>query len=438
MSDHRFDYRYADGMTLRPAPHRAEATWRRLRENLYSPFMAIPASWEDTPQTRLLDDHMWEGDPLIDDVVAMFERLGTKPARALFEQALTRGIGSVEDPPAELVALFAQVDRSPDWFDPAVAERGRQALSRTTGVAKLSAYSFGVFGTAMEEDVSAATGATGRLVRNPVLRAVESLQYFEQVTYRGVLERNSPMFHTVIRVRLMHGLVRRGLRRRWGAENFARRGMPISNTNLAAGSAWFSSMPPLIDHFLGRPVKLADLDDITIHWGYMLYLFGTAERIIPKTGMESIHLANHVFASAGSPAQWRPELAEALLVPFTDSVGTLGGKLSLRAFLGAAGMTLGTEAMAEFVAGTKFEQIDVRRCVRVYETAARGAARAACAKDRAVARGLLSPRATEADPWFVRNSKVIRRWAAKNGVHVTPYTHHDGSTAGAAFDRQSA
>ena len=433
-----YDYRYVEGMPLRPAPLRDEATWRTLRENLYRPFMTIPATWEDTPQTRLLDDHMWEGDPLMDDVVALFERIGTKPARGLFEQALIHGIDSLEDPPDEFVALFAQVDRHPDWFDPAVAERGRFALSRTTGAAKLASYSFGVFATAMEEDVSAATGATGRLVRNPVLRAAESLQFFEQVTYRGVLDRGSPMFHTVIRVRLMHALVRRGLRRRWGVENFERHGMPISNTNMGAGSAWFSSMPPLMDHFLGRPVRMADLDDITIHWGYLLYLFGTAERIIPKTGIESIHLANHVFASAGSPARWRPELAEALLLPFTDSVGTLGGKAAARAFLGAAGMALGTDQLARFVAGTKFEPINVARYARVYEASARAAARFARAKDGAIARGLLTPKPNDADPWFVRNGKVIGKWAAKNGVHVTPYTHHDESVAGSAFARQPA
>jgi len=51
------------------------------------------------------------GDPLADDVVAMFKRLPVGEGRRMFEIAVERGIDAVPDAPAELVALFQQLWR---------------------------------------------------------------------------------------------------------------------------------------------------------------------------------------------------------------------------------------------------------------------------------------------------------------------------------------
>ena len=61
--------------------------------------------------------YLHTGDVLADDVVLCFERLPAGEGRKLLEQALNRGIDSLDDPPPELVALFGQVDHVPLWVD---------------------------------------------------------------------------------------------------------------------------------------------------------------------------------------------------------------------------------------------------------------------------------------------------------------------------------
>jgi hypothetical protein len=56
------------------------------------------------------------GDPLADALVADLERQGPN-GRALFETALSEGIGAVADPPQSLVDFFASVDYVPFWVD---------------------------------------------------------------------------------------------------------------------------------------------------------------------------------------------------------------------------------------------------------------------------------------------------------------------------------
>src|SRR6476661_5270928 len=71
---------------------------------------------------RIWLDGMWRGDPLADAVVADGSRL--------VRRALAEGIGSIEDPPAPLVGLFAELDTPPDWLDLDRCDRGARHLVR--------------------------------------------------------------------------------------------------------------------------------------------------------------------------------------------------------------------------------------------------------------------------------------------------------------------
>ncbi len=67
--------------------------------------------------------------------VEAFERLGHQQGRALFEQALTQGIDTLEDPPQEFVDLFDHLDQLPAQFDLVAAERGRMLAMSSTWAA---------------------------------------------------------------------------------------------------------------------------------------------------------------------------------------------------------------------------------------------------------------------------------------------------------------
>ena len=112
---HPFDYVYEEGMPLRPAPTRGEKpAWPVLRHKLYGEWMQVGDGWEETSQTRLLDDHMWEGDPVMDAVSGLFETLGAPKVRAMFEEALDHGIDSVKDAPQALLDLYTIREKKGD------------------------------------------------------------------------------------------------------------------------------------------------------------------------------------------------------------------------------------------------------------------------------------------------------------------------------------
>lgn len=431
-----WEYCYREGMELRPAPDRAAApSWQYLRQTLYKDWLDVGEGWQSSTQTRLLDDHRWQGDEVMDGVVDLFDRVGAQRGRELFEQALAKDAAVLDDLPDELKVLSAQIHRLPDWHDAARIEHGRRILIDVTAPAKLAAGVFGIFATAISQDVSAATGATGRIVREPIRRAVESHEFFEKITYRGALIPGSDIFNMIVRVRLMHSLVRRGLRRQWGDDNFRAHGMPISNTRLAEGSGWFASMPLLVDHMLGRRRPMRDHDDVALYWGYILYLFGVEERLVPLNGYDSITLANHIFCDAGEASPWRAELVEALFKPLRDQVPFAGNHVA-KFVIGAGVTVMGAETIREALTQTPYESVNLRECRLRYLSIARPAAAAAALSDGIPAlRERRWARSERGDGTMVAIGRVIRRYGRRHGVTDVPFIHHDQNTSGDSFGR---
>lgn len=432
-----WEYCYREGMELRPPPDRsATPSWKYMRQTLYSDWLHVGEGWRDSPQTKLLDDHRWQGDEIMDGVVALFDRVGAVRGREWFERAVAVGPTTVKELPEELCRLVEQVHRRPEWYDPARIERGRRLLIDASAPAKLAAGAFGIFATAISQDVSAATGATGRIVREPVRRAVESHEFFEKITYRGALVPGSDTFRLIIRVRLMHSLVRRGLRRQWGDDNFRAHGMPISNTRLAEGSGWFSSMPLLIDHMLGRRRPMRDHDDVALYWGYILYLFGVEERLIPLNGQDSFALANHIFCDAAEASPWRAELIEALLKPLQDLV-PIGGRQVAALMIGAAVSVMGVDTVRDALKGTRYESLNLRRCRRWYLAMARPTAAVAAVSDRVPAlHNRRWQRSDRGDYLLMAAGRAIRSYGRRHGVTDAPFAHHDQNASGASFSRR--
>ena len=98
--------------------------------------------------------------------------------------------------------------------------------------------------------MSSATGATGRLVRDPIRRQHETTDFFRKVPMSGGFAL-SPTFADIVRVRLMHSQVRYSLKRRWGAATFSSHGNPISNSDMAFGVGMFGVLPMLYDEVFG-------------------------------------------------------------------------------------------------------------------------------------------------------------------------------------------
>lgn len=333
---HPYDYYYRPGMELRPLPTRAKPSpaWLPVRKFLAADLVdhEITLIAQETPAARLLADHLWQGDEQMDGVVAMFRRVGAARGRQMLDQALDHGIETVDDPPAELVALFEQLDNPPPWHDPETWERGRIVWRSASIAGKIGMFLIDAAYTMMGEDVAAATGSTGWFAQNTLLRTRDSAAWFASVNLPGAMERFAEPFKDTVRLRLMHSQVRAGMLQSWSDDTFAHRANPISNSAMAGGLGAFGLSPLIIDRHLGRKISEDELNDVTKFFAYTLYIFGVTDELLAKNVRDAMANTEYV-ASLGGPGmtEWTPQLTEALHKTLADlpalQLGRHAGKL---------------------------------------------------------------------------------------------------------------
>ncbi|MBA0045974.1 oxygenase MpaB family protein [Mycobacteroides sp. LB1] len=368
------DYTYLPGMALRPIPPaKAEwdPIWRYCRDFLFSDWFEVQDKVASTPQTRLFDDHMWQGDEPMDAVVASFQRIGTSEGRALFEQALRSGVDSLNDPPEELLRLFKEMEQLPEWFDPVKAERGRQRMLAVSLPAQVGTLVFGLFDTVLNTDVSLATGASGRFRYDGANRTAETM-FIVSEAYRGAVLPGGEGYRLALRVRLMHAFARHGLRKAWGDEHYREHGNPISNASLC-GFWEAASAGVLIDHAMGRTCTANEYDDVWHYFSYWSYLFGVSEPLLPENGMAALRNFDYLMARSGRPAPERAELMNSLITNFTNLYGLeaargwpfrAGRTFSAYLIAGLGVLIMGPETTRLAFADTAFENIDFARAGR--------------------------------------------------------------------------
>ncbi len=420
--------------------------WRFMRKFMFGEWIDVDKEVEPNEITRLRDDYFWQADAHIIGVVDAFERLGPEQGRALFEQALTRGIDTLTDPPPEYVAFFEHLDNLPSQFDLVVAERGRMLAMSSTRAASTIIQAWAFYETAMTGDISAATGATGRFADDGPRRFIETARVFAELTLPDIFDRRSVAFQDVVRVRLMHGLVSRGLRRKWGDALYLKFGEPIPVTSLLGfGSGML--LGRLVDHAFGRKLSRQQLEDLAEYSSYSGRLWGAPERLHSADGVELIKSLNYVLARGGNPSPWRAELVDAIAGPahittLTDTlpgwakklVATYANQLMGSLVLAPAGVVFGYKQIEAMIAGTLFEPLgyNIERRVRDFERIARlnvGLVRVA---DRLPWSNPISEAKKRSGEATRKRIAMLDKIARGKQIPVT-YSHHDRSTGGAGF-----
>ncbi|WP_433590624.1 oxygenase MpaB family protein [Nocardia sp. CA-145437] len=432
---HPYDYPYRPGMPLRPAPPRAVPSdlWFEPRKAMLGAWIDVRREPVETPRTRLMADHLWQGDEPMDALVAAFGRLGSAGGRRMLNQALTHGIDSLDDPLPELVNLFALLDDPPGWYDPDLWEYGRRLWINVSLAGKMAMGVQDFMGTFVGAEVASAVGRTGRFVRDPYRRGLESSVWFRSVTAPGALDRRNPIFHDTVRVRLMHAQVRAMLRRAWGDEHFAEHGNPISNATTMGAAVTFGLSPICFDHAHGRRSTTRQLDAVMHYWAYIAHVFGVADELIPRTAAEGMEQADFMVATAGVAPQWTAEMAGAATRRFTTATPT--GRLQIAAtapLLGALAYYSGAPLVRALLADTPLNSVPLQPFSQLTAFAATTQVRLRALDDRLPgARARMIRRARHIDPMWDRNTRVARYLAARAGIHGTPFDHHD-STADTA------
>ncbi|GAB11857.1 hypothetical protein GOARA_089_00400 [Gordonia araii NBRC 100433] len=452
LADFDFNRRDHEDRPLRPIPPGRDQfarRWLPSREYLFGPWRDIEPTIEESDFTRVRDDMFWQADEHSIPVVDLFDREGSKTMRPLFEQALAHGIDTVDDPRAELVEFFGRITDRPAWFDQKSADRGRILISTASLSAQRLVVGWALFETAMTSDISAATGATGRFKRDSVRRYAETFRMFALATKPDIYDPGSEVFRTIIRVRLMHALASRGLRRAWGDDHYLRYGEPIAATSLLA----FGNGPlltRLVDHRLGRKLSARDLDDIAMYAGWLGHLIGAPERLRARDGEEMIRSLDYIFSRGGDPSGWREELMHTVRQP-VDALAdtylswwpgiarsllvTAGCKVFASGAIAPLVPVFGLDEVRDFVEGAPEFDVPYRIHGELFERMAMLNARAAGLRDRVPGTRMVRRVVyRNGPPGIDQVIDAVSAFAKRYHDIAMAYTHHDESTKGFGFD----
>jgi hypothetical protein len=217
---------------------------------------------------------MWRGDPLADAVV--------DNGAAMVRRAIAGGIEALPNPPAALVALFAELDRRPDWFDGDRCDRAAGHLTRHSREYGFVLGSASLLAGAQNSIAGKPLALTGRYAGNAALRSIEVGSWLAAVTTPGGLDRGADGFEQTVRVRMIHAHVRAQLAPH-GDWDTAAWGLPIPQSYMAFTLAEFCSVALGAMRQLGVRYRDAELDDIHHLWRCVGHLVGVDDDFLPVT-----------------------------------------------------------------------------------------------------------------------------------------------------------
>lgn len=253
-------------------------------------------------------------DPLADDVVAWFAKVGRARGWAAFERALDHGIDALpsEDRSEPLRALFAQIDHPPFWVDHGAIDRAGDVLLRT-----------GYFGGVVLGVKSLVLGyaspggnkplvMSGQLVDRAARRLNETARFVQATCLAGGLRRNADGLKITVKVRLMHAQVRAMILRSgsWKPDLW---GAPINQHDMAATTGLFSYVLLEGIRQLGFHVTAEESERYIQLWRYGGWLIGVDPDLLPSNEHEALRQLNLIKATQGEPDDDSRALTHALL-----------------------------------------------------------------------------------------------------------------------------
>lgn len=292
----------------------------------------------------------WDGDQAMDELVEWMYELGPSKSRALFTQALEKGLNTVQDAPAPLVKFFNLIETKPSWLDPQLLEDAVHFIHGTGMAAPYVLRDLALMGGYLLSGFNHVLVMTGALNKDASLRIAETGQWWIDCTEFGGMERFSPGFKSTIHVRLVHAMVRRGLAKKpeWEAEKW---GLPVNQIDMVATYLGFCVVMLGGLRKLGVPVTSHESKAVMHLWAYAGWLMGVDEKWLVFNERDGIVLLSHTFMTQSRPDWTSRELAGALaqepLHRKYPNFSDLRGKLAYHQHLSVSRYFLGKQKMAQ-------------------------------------------------------------------------------------------
>jgi len=340
---HYFYRKECPDKPLRPAPT-SSATYNAMYTD-YRSMLLTPAGYglktsaaAFAPFSEHIDrwnDAEWEGDLIGDKLADWMKSLPEGEGRALFEQALERGIDSIEQPPQAMCDFFEQVDATPQHFDMASVQRGADLLARLSPPMHYLANTSLIWVSSTVGPVSRMVGATGRFfdVENSLSRFVETSSYVVgDVSSADVFQRFSRSTKTGVRVRLMHSLIRRQVVTVGDKDimDYENRGHPMSMRVSMTGGMMFSLFCLWFDASLGGRYSRPDYEDCTELARCISYVNGVDLELLPENLDECCLYIDHALSMCEGITPFTEELNKAFYAGIPKLVADRQGSLLLQ------------------------------------------------------------------------------------------------------------
>lgn len=264
---------------------------------------------ENPHDQELLRQLTMSGDPIADAFAAKFHELGHQNAMQMLETALNEGLDKVKDPAPELVNLIHHVEQTPDWVDWDVIDTTVEAFSPFTTSLSQTAWRAGfvlTFGNSYQGLPMVLTGALHKPETTPG-RIKETMSMLCWFSMPDGLRRNGEVFKSIIKVRVMHALVRVNLLRspqRWDIKTY---GIPIPMTDMYGTLAIIAPGLRALQKIKGEELDINALR-------YVMWLIGIDERI-PYTNIAELNTVNNLLLATLNHRyeSWASELTAAAL-----------------------------------------------------------------------------------------------------------------------------
>ncbi|MCA9599164.1 MAG: DUF2236 domain-containing protein [Myxococcales bacterium] len=293
-----------------------------------------PAPPEHVAQT--FADMYYDADPLAEAFVReVYFKEGSARGRALLERALAEGVDAIDDVPASLVRLFADIEQDPEWMDPELVEHGARvfrrygtAVFRFAGAITLTAYA--------ESSVAKPLALTGAYVGGSARnRFLETAAFWIAVSEPGGLAPKAPGRASALRVRVMHVFVREKLMSHpeWDVDAW---GVPISQADATLTLMGGSFAPGIALHAMGYRTSKADILALMHFWRYVGHLMGVRPRFYPRDLKEAAQLSFLTFVKGARRAgEDEKRLCQAYAKAFEPNAGaSLRARLEHKVHLG--------------------------------------------------------------------------------------------------------
>jgi hypothetical protein len=195
---------------------------------------------------------------------------------------------------ARLKRFFAVVDAVPVWLDRDQLERACRVYDRTTLAGEYVLFA-ALLGGYVSAGVTKTLVRTGDLTRSAARRVAETTKFVDDVVRSRVLARESDGFKAIVRVRLIHAMVRASLLAKgW---DVARWGVPVNQADMAGTLVQFSAAYVFGVRSLGLLIGARDREAVAHLWRYVGRLLGVEDALLPATDAEGRTLLRLTIAS---------------------------------------------------------------------------------------------------------------------------------------------